>query len=738
MTCVRLARPVRGTYNEALMRMGEPWTHRLRVFPRCGERLDFRLTQRSGVMAGIAAASAWVLRLPRTSVLTYSASQLGRTQTMRLSSARLSDFQCIRDSNELQVGDITCLVGKNESGKTALLQALYRLNPLIPEDAKYDVTDDYPRADVEDYNQQLDAGEVAAAIVATAEFELSGDEIAAIEDELGKGILRRNALPLSKGYENKLLITLSIDEVVAVRTAISQAQLPTELEQSLSAENPLAALSTAISKRTDTSEQEHLARLTEGIGKFAKAGGLTLYVYKTHLEKRVPRFLYFDEYFLMTGFENIEALIQRVKNKTLKKSDYPLLGLISLARIELAELLNPQRTQWLINKLEGASNHLSKKILQYWSQNKHLLMRFDVRPARPGDPPDMTSGTNILFQVYDTKRMVSTILGTRSRGFVWFYSFLAWFDQQQRTGLPLILLLDEPGLFLHGRAQADLLRYVENELKETHQVLYTTHSPFMVDPARFDRVRIVQDRSMDAEKPLAENQDGTKIITEVLDATEDSLFPLQGALGYDIYQALFVGPNSLIVEGVSDLLYIQAMSALLSSLGRGMLSPEWTITPVGGTDKVPTFVALLGAQRGMKLATLLDIQPRDSQSIENLYKRKLLRKQNVITYADFTASAESDVEDMFGLDFYLQLVNAEYASDIPKPITPAQLKSKAPRVISKLQQHFLDHPLKSGRQFNHYRPARYFAEKLGNLSASVPSEALDRFEAAFDRLDRLL
>src|SRR3990172_7100451 len=183
---------------------------------------------------------------------------------MRLSSARLSDFQCIRDSNELQVGDITCLVGKNESGKTALLQALYRLNPLIPEDAKYDVTDDYPRADVEDYNQQLDAGEVAAAIVATAEFELSGDEIAAIEDELGKGILRRNALPLSKGYENKLLITLSIDEVVAVRTAISQAQLPTELEQSLSAENTLAALSTAISKRTDTSEQEPLARLTEG------------------------------------------------------------------------------------------------------------------------------------------------------------------------------------------------------------------------------------------------------------------------------------------------------------------------------------------------------------------------------------------------------------------------------------------------------------------------------------------
>jgi len=657
---------------------------------------------------------------------------------MKLSSVHISDFQCIRDSNDFEVADITCLVGKNESGKTALLQALYRLNPLIPEDAKYDVTDDYPRADVEDYNQELEAGEAEPAIIATAEFALSPDETASIEEEFGKGILMRQVLKLSKGYENKLQIALTIDESVAVRTAVSEAQLPTEIAEALSAQETLAALSTSVSERTDPTEKEHLIRLTAIIQKFAKAGGLTLYIYKAHLEKRVPKFLYFDEYFLMTGFENIEALIQRVNNKTLKKSDHPLLGLISLARIELPELLNPQRTQWLINKLEGASNHLSKKILQYWSQNKHLLMRFDVRPARPGDPLGMTSGANILFQVYDTKRMVSTILGTRSKGFVWFYSFLAWFDQQQRTGAPLILLLDEPGLFLHGRAQADLLSYIEKELKEAHQVLYTTHSPFMVDPTRFDRVRIVQDRSMDAEKPLPEDQDGTKIITEVLDATEESLFPLQGALGYDIYQTLFVGPNSLIVEGVSDLLYIQAMSAALSSLGRVSLSPEWTITPVGGADKVPTFVALLGAQRGMKLATLLDIQAKDSQTIASLYKRKLLRKQNVLTYAGFTASTEADVEDMFGLDFYLQLINAEYTSDIPRPITPNQLKSKAPRLLAKLQQHFAGHPLKGGCQFNHYRPARYFAEKLGDLSASIPAEVLNRFEAAFDALNKLL
>ena len=96
--------------------------------------------------------------------------------------------------------------------------------------------------------------------------------------------------------------------------------------------------------------------------------------------------MYFDEYYVMKGHENIQALKSRVANKTLKESDYPLLGLIELARLNLDQLLNPNRTEGLINILEGASNHLSSKVLKYWSQNKHLHIKFDVRAALPGDP----------------------------------------------------------------------------------------------------------------------------------------------------------------------------------------------------------------------------------------------------------------------------------------------------------------------------------------------------------------
>ena len=180
----------------------------------------------------------------------------------------------------------------------------------------------------------------------------------------------------------------------------------------------------------------------------------------------------------------------------------------------------------------------------------------------------------------------------------------------------------------------------------------------MVDPTHFDRVRIVQDLSIETgSENLPEDRQGTKVLTEVLEASSDSLFPLQGALGYEIHQSLFIGPHCLVVEGVSDLLYIQTISALLQKSGKAGLNSEWTVTPVGGTDKVPTFVALIGAQTSLNIAVLIDFQRRDRQRIENLYKGKLLRKRQVMTYADFTGSSEADIEDMFDPDFYVRLVN---------------------------------------------------------------------------------
>ena len=653
---------------------------------------------------------------------------------MKLTKVRVTDFRSVRDSTEFDIGDATCLVGKNESGKTALLQAMYKIRPIVDTDVGYSVTDDYPRRDVSDYEDDIEKKEREHAVVCRLTYELDKADVAAIAETFGPKALTSTSLTISKAYEqSNITLALSVNEKAALQHILARYSVPMEIRKALKACSTPAEAKEVVAALEQT---EVIQEITKWLDEIAAAGSVTLYIYVKILRSRVPKFMYFDEYYQMRGCDNIEALKQRDEAETLEKSDHPMLGLIRKARLDLDSLLTPGRTRDLKNKLEGAGNHLTKSIVKYWSQNKNLQMRFDVRPAQPEDPEGMRSGTNIWAEVYDTKHMVTTELGTRSRGFVWFFSFLAWYGDVQREKQNVILLLDEPGLSLHGKAQGDLLRYFEEELIPTHQIIYSTHSPFMIDPMRFDRIRIVQDRSVDADEDLPDVEDGTKVTVDVLESTDDSLFPLQGALGYDIAQTLFVGPNSLIVEGVSDLLYLQVITGVLQAAGREGLCGEWTITPVGGSDKVPTFVALLGSQARMNIATLIDFQKKDRQAIENMWRRKLVQKKQVLTYADFVDADEADVEDVIGTAFYLKLVNAEYAAALGKPIAGKDLKSKHPRITVRLEEHFSKHPLSSKIAFNHYRPARYLAENIGDLM--VPPAVLNRFEQVFHAVNARL
>ena len=110
----------------------------------------------------------------------------------------------------------------------------------------------------------------------------------------------------------------------------------------------------------------------------------------------------------MKGQANLDALIAREDAKTLEDSDYPLLGLINLARLDHRQLVATKNTTELKNKLEGAGNYLTKRIVKYWSQNQHIKMEFDVRDAKPEDPEGMRQGINVWGEVYDTVHWAHT------------------------------------------------------------------------------------------------------------------------------------------------------------------------------------------------------------------------------------------------------------------------------------------------------------------------------------------
>ena len=110
--------------------------------------------------------------------------------------------------------------------------------------------------------------------------------------------------------------------------------------------------------------------------------------------------------------------------------------------------------------------------------------------------------------------------------------------------------------------------------------------------------------------------------------------------------------------------------------------------------------------------------------VENLYKRKLLSRNHVLTFADFTSKTEADIEDMFEPDFYLKLVNEEYSKQLSNPIALTALNFHNPRILLALEAFLAKNPMKTGT-FNHFRPARYLTEHIVALTSELSATTLD-------------
>jgi predicted ATP-dependent endonuclease of OLD family len=323
------------------------------------------------------------------------------------------------------------------------------------------------------------------------------------------------------------------------------------------------------------------------------------------------------------------------------------------------------------------------------------------------------------IRVENLKHAMSLPLGNRSKGFNWFFSFIVWFSKiQEDKKSNYVILLDEPGLNLHASAQADLLRFIEN-LSDRYQIIYTTHSPFMVDANSLPRVRTIFD-----------GENGSTITDSIQQRDSDTLFPLQAALGYDIAQNLFISKNNLLVEGPADLLYLTVMSSVLESEKREGLKEGVTIVPVGGLDKVASFIALLKASK-LNIACLLDTftTQASKQRVDDLIRHKIIKDKHIRFFDEFASvKNKADIEDMFEKDEYLSFFNGAFPEY--KDIKSSDMVKADSQIIPQIND-------KIGKErYNHYRPANHLA-KTGAKAASFKPATLDRFEAMFKVLNAL-
>jgi hypothetical protein len=644
---------------------------------------------------------------------------------MRLKSVRIKNFRCIDDSTEFSIDDLTCLVGKNEAGKTALLQAIEKINPLGESHQEFDKRKDYPRKSLSDFDPEAEC--------ILSKWELDEGELDELRRKLGPKAVTGNPCTLTITYSSRRW-SLDWNEKEIAPWLLSECKC-TKSEKAAIGEAPtLAEMAEQARGINQKLKSENLKNLISKIEEFPN--GKPFAWVAEFLEDGLPSFLYFSNYDRMSGEVSIADISHRISTKNLRKSDEVFLAFLDYSGTSVEELATLRRAEDTFAKVESASIKITDRLLRYWSQNKHLSVSFRVDAGQADDPPPFNTGNVMRARIMNELHRMTVSFSERSAGFVWFFSFLVYFAQLSKRNPNLIILLDEPGLSLHAKAQGDLLRFFVAELLPNHQLIYSTHSPFMVPPDKLSSVRTVEDVVLTEGRQRPEVL-GTKVGDKVFSTDRDTLFPLQGALGYEITQSLFVGKGTLLVEGPSDVLYLTAFSNELKRRKRTGLDARWTICPSGGLDKVNAFVSLFHGNHS-NVAILTDSASPQKNRIENLKKTKILEEVKVFSAGDICNQDEADIEDIIGLDLYLNIVNAFYESGGYKAVTKKAMSESgetSARIVKRIEAALRilpDRPL-----LDHFAPASFLIQYPELIQGSDADEALARFELLFRKLNSL-
>jgi hypothetical protein len=294
---------------------------------------------------------------------------------------------------------------------------------------------------------------------------------------------------------------------------------------------------------------------------------------------------------------------------------------------EIAEIAEKKKQRSIL--LQSASALLTQKFRSWWKQGQYRF-RFEA------------DGDHFRIWVSDDKRPEEIELEGRSTGLQWFLSFyLVFLVESADSHEGAVLLLDEPGISLHPLAQRDLSGFFDG-LAETNQLIYTSHSPFLVDADRLDRARKVY-----------VGEDGTSKVSADLRAMDGDIaqrgagYTVHAALGLTVAETLLLGCEPVVVEGPSDQHYLSGIKMLLIASGRLKPGRELVFPPAGGTKGVKVVASILGG-RNEELPVALfdsDAQGRDTASA---LRKGLYADQPgmVLEVALFAGFEDSEIEDL--------------------------------------------------------------------------------------------
>lgn len=622
---------------------------------------------------------------------------------MKLTKFRVLNFKSVDDSGWIDCDDVTALIGTNEAGKTNVLLPLWKLNPakeggIVP-------TSDYPRKLYNEFRHKE-----PKPVFIRAQFEASDDFAEHLAKLTGMKapamrkieVARRfdskfdvdfpDALPIRKIHHNRL------SEILEKAETEIQTLTPLKTEEELK-KLLLSSIQTAKESvsgnghELDEKGMNAILSLIEGVKTDgapktssivprhqqlgADIKGLLNEISHVHPKevpeavelvlKNLPKFVYYSTYgnldseiYLPHVIQNLERKDLGIKELAKARTLKVLFEFVKLLPKEILELgkdfkeagRQPTESEIAIIAekkkersilLQSASTMLTNKFREWWKQGEYRF-RFEA------------DGEHFRIWVSDDKRPEEVELEGRSTGLQWFLSFyLVFLVERVDAHEGAILLLDEPGLSLHPLAQRDLSEFFDG-LSNDNQLLYTCHSPFLIDADRLERARKVY-----------VGRDGTSKVTSDLREMEGEVgqrgaaYAVHAAVGLTVAESLLLGCSPVVVEGVSDQHYLTTIKILLINAGRLKPGRELVFPPAGGAKGVKAISTIISGRDDELPVALFDSDEKGTETVESL-RSGLYSEYTELVFevGDFVKIEGAEVEDLLPQSVIVNAIDRLY------------------------------------------------------------------------------
>ena len=659
---------------------------------------------------------------------------------MRLRRFRIRAFRCIHDSGDVTVGDLAAFVGRNESGKTTILQGLILLNrdEIVSE---LDLCDEM----VEELKSEIK--------VAEGVFELNEHEREFVKEKFPSldikrlKIFRTNKNPeIQYDFEDGKIgeeqntnlrswqsITSDLQNFIDTIPNHIQERLDTDFFQLRSPPKTIGGFKKDLQifdesiKSVASEEEEVVSEWNELYPKILEnSDGFLNTSERLELEEFIkdnlhPRIVYFSDYKKILGNINLQDYLHGVKSSTSGNVEYveefdrveTVRNLFYLAELELDKLEEYQNSpSKLIKLLNQASKKLTSRLNPAWKGEPiHVELRFN-----PGNIMSV-----IISDVHRDGTITNTgLLNRRAEGFKWTFSFIINFAAEtQRSELKeAILLLDEPARNLHPTQQRGISDMLKN-LAGTNQVLYATHSPFMIFDYTPGNLLVVE---------LERKNHLSKIYYEYWKADDATLIPILYGLSRGLVESTVdreIGSNSrpiIIVETMSDTMYLNAFDKFLQDPNISM-NPLNVIPAYNKNSVLP--LAIFYRDHGYNTFILLDNDNESKQIAEQLKNNKFSEVQTI--FFEREGKLLQSIEDYMVTEDYLYAVNQTYEIKLRKQgfenLTSNQVMIQGKKgVVENLTAVWDEHREDEWGEFEKEEICRYICEKIALGDASFLTE----------------